>query len=289
MLSLSELIETFRIYNLSPKKYLGQHFLIDKNIQKKIILNCQLSSEDIILEIGPGLGALTEEICKHVKFVYAVEKDKIFCELLKNRLNSFQNFKIINSDILQFDFSSLGFLKEKLKVIGNIPYYISTPILTHLIKNYKYINIIYVTLQKELSQRIMAKSGDKEYSSLSIFIHSYAKPEILFTIKKNSFYPPPKVDSSFMKIKILSKPRVNNKLKEKFFLIVHSAFQRRRKTILNALSGSRLGLERKEWKEILEKLRIDPQRRPETLDIEEFINLAKCFQEYERSKTHIDD
>ncbi|MCM8798854.1 MAG: 16S rRNA (adenine(1518)-N(6)/adenine(1519)-N(6))-dimethyltransferase RsmA [Candidatus Omnitrophica bacterium] len=275
MLSLSELTKIFHSYNLSPKKILGQHFLIDKNIQKKIIASCQITDEDIVLEIGPGLGALTEEICKEAKFVYAVEKDSVLSALLKERLKSFKNLKIINSDILNFPLP-IKDCSAKLKLIGNLPYYLSTAFLKYLIENRKYINSVYISLQKEFAQRIIAKPGKKDYGALTIFINVYANAEILFPIKKTCFYPPPKVDSCFMKFEMLTQPKVEEKERENFFEIVRFVFQKRRKTVLNSLLGK--FPDKEKIKEILERLNIDSWRRPETLSMDDFLSLTKFFK-----------
>lgn len=275
MLSLSELTDLLRLYSLSPKKFLGQHFLIDKNIQRKIIISSQITDKDTVLEIGPGLGALTEEICKQAKFVYAIEKDSHLYNLLKERLKSFKNLKIINSDILNFSLPTRDF-PSKLKLIGNLPYYLSTSFLKYLIKNRKYIDSAYVSLQKEFAQRIIATPGGKEYGALTIFINSYTNPEILFTIKRTCFYPSPKVDSYFMKFVMLNKPKVMEEDKEKFFSLVQFAFQRRRKTILNSLLAK--FPDREKIKEILQRLSIDYRRRPETLSIDDFLNLNKFLK-----------
>ncbi|MGE4358111.1 MAG: 16S rRNA (adenine(1518)-N(6)/adenine(1519)-N(6))-dimethyltransferase RsmA [Candidatus Omnitrophota bacterium] len=276
MLLLSELTKIFRIYNLSPKKFLGQHFLIDKNIQKKIISICQLSPKDIVLEIGPGLGALTEEICKRVSFVYAVEKDATLCKILKERLIYFKNLEIINSDILKFSLPPAGCSSSvRLKVIGNLPYYISTPILNYLIENQEYIDSVFISLQKELVERIVARPGGKEYGALTVFVNFYTKPQIVFPIKRTCFFPKPEVDSYFLRIEFIQQPIANKELEKLFFQIVHTAFQKRRKTILNALSESKLGFKKEILEEILRISNIPFQRRPETLSIDDFINLAK--------------
>ncbi|MCM8778628.1 MAG: 16S rRNA (adenine(1518)-N(6)/adenine(1519)-N(6))-dimethyltransferase RsmA [Candidatus Omnitrophica bacterium] len=274
MLSLSELTKLLELYNLSPKKFLGQHFLIDKNIQEKIIANCQISNEDVVLEIGPGLGALTEELCRKAKFVYAIEKDELFCNLLKERFKLFKNLRIINDDILKFRLPPQESPKHRLKVIGNLPYYISTPILTYLLKNRQHISSIYISLQKELAQRIIARPGSKNYGALTIFVNFYTKPEILFPIKRTCFYPRPEVDSCFLRIKILIKPKVNKQFENLFFSIVRLTFQKRRKKILNALLKSKLGLKKEEWERIFKDIGIQPQRRPENLSIEDFFNLT---------------
>ncbi|MCM8783797.1 MAG: 16S rRNA (adenine(1518)-N(6)/adenine(1519)-N(6))-dimethyltransferase RsmA [Candidatus Omnitrophica bacterium] len=283
MLSLSELTEIFHIYNLFPKKFWGQHFLVDKNIQKKIILVCQLSKRDTVLEIGPGLGALTEELCRKTRFVYAVEKDEAFCKILKERLRSFKNLELINTDILKFPFPHQEHSSyKKLKVIGNLPYYISTPIISYLIENHEYIDSIYISLQKELAQRIVARAGEKSYGSLTVFVNFYAKPIILFSIKRNCFFPRPEVDSCFLKIEIIKKPRTKKDIEKKIFSIVRSSFQNRRKKIINALLKSKLGYKREELMIALRKAKINSLRRPETLSIEDFIALAECLDSFKK-------
>lgn len=279
MLYTGELIRIFRDKNFRPKRSLGQNFLIDRNIQQKILSHCHLSNEDIVLEIGAGLGVLTEELCRRVKFVYAMEKDKLLYELLRENLKPFGNLEIINKDILKFPLRLTSCtLSLKLKVIGNLPYCIVSPILAYLIENRRFIDSIYITLQKELAYRIMAKPGSREYGAFTIFLNYYTNPCIIFPIKRTCFYPQPDVDSCFMQLKMLEKPRAETGNERLFFEIMRAAFQNRRKTILNSLSrNSATGFSKEELSRILERAGIRPDRRPQTLGIDEFGRLTEVW------------
>ncbi len=257
---------------LKPKKRLGQNFLFDQNIQKKIISACDFSPQDIILEIGPGGGELTREIVSRVKKVYAIELDRNLYAQLKDDFQGEEKIKLFNLDILKFDLNQeLKQAKGKIKIVGNIPYYISTPIIEYIIKFKDAIDCVFLTVQKEFARRIIALGGSKEFGSLSCFVQYHLKPEILFEIKKGSFFPVPKVDSSFLKLKVLMEPAVKVKDEQRFFKIVRAAFNQRRKTLRNSLSGIVPG-------ENLERFfadsQIDKNIRPQDLSLEEFAYLA---------------
>jgi len=281
MLTISKLRKIFCQKKFYPKKKLGQSFLIDGNIQKKILQSCELSRDDTILEIGAGLGQLTEDLTRKVKKAYAVEKDKVLSQWLRENLGSFKNLEIIERDILEFPLPfKTSPLNLKFKVIGNLPYYIATPILTRLIEDRRTIDSIYVTLQKELAQRIIAAPGGKEYSAFTVFVNYYTCPKILFPIKRTCFYPQPEVDSCFMKLEVLSNPRVKVKSEELFFYTVRSTFQKRRKTLLNSLAKGRLNLSKKTLLNILEEAQIEPQSRPEILSIMDFARLTQTIDRH---------
>ena len=170
-----------------PKKSLGQNFLVDKNIQEKIIQSGNLKKSDVVLEIGPGRGELTSLLLERVKKVIAVEIDSSLCAILRDKFSGYQNFELINQDILKFVIRDFIKNDKKLKVIANLPYYISTPIITHLFEHREVIKEIYLTLQKELASRLTTGPGSKEYGSISCFIQFYSDAQILFPIKNTSF------------------------------------------------------------------------------------------------------
>jgi len=258
--------------HLKPKKYLGQNFLTDKNIQRKIVYFCGLTPSDVVFEIGAGRGELTELIAKTAKKVYALEIDSNLCDILKENLKKFKNIKIINKDILKFDFKSyFAKSKNKLYVIGNIPYYITTPIIGHLLKYRSKINTIFISVQKEFARRMCATCGSKDFGALSCFIQYYTQPEILFDIKKNCFFPTPKIDSSFVQLKLTQKPQVKVKEERLFFKIIRCAFNQRRKTLRNSLKGI---VSPKKLNRFFEKYGIDINIRPEDLALNDFANLA---------------
>ncbi len=215
-----------------PKKNLGQNFLIDKNIQEKIINACCLKETDTVLEIGPGRGAITGLLLDMAKKVTAIEIDRALCTGLIEKFSGYPNFELLNQDILKADVSKYG----KLKVIANIPYYIATPIIAHLFQYRKHIEVICLMLQKELANRVAATPGTKDYGAFSCFVQFYSKAKILFPIKRSSFWPQPKVDSSFVELRILSKPSVKVKDEAFFFKMIRLAFQQRRKLLKNSLA-----------------------------------------------------
>lgn len=258
--------------HFKPKKSLGQNFLIDKNIQKKIIFACAFTQKDIVLEIGAGRGELTVEIAKIAKKVYALEIDSFLYNQLKEKLKTYSNLKLIHQDILKFDLNQyLRKIRKKIKVIGNIPYYITTPIIEHLLKFRNKIDCIFLTLQKEFARRIIASPGSKVYGSLTCLVQYYTQPELLFYIKRNSFMPVPKVDSCFLKLKILRTPPVETKNEDLFFTLIRLAFNQRRKTLRNSLRGI---VEPKKLEAFFAKFKINPNIRPEDLSLDDFANLA---------------
>ncbi len=259
---------------IKPKKSLGQNFLTDKNIQNKIIDSCQLTPQDTVLEIGSGRGELTCLIADKVEKLFSVEIDKSLYDGLKLRTKEFKNFKLINKDILKF--SLRGYfrgLEKKLKVVGNVPYYISTPIIEHLLKYKDKIDKVFITVQKEFARRITASPGSKEYGSLSCFVQYYTEPKIIFYIKRNSFYPAPKVDSALLRLEIRRLPSVKPDNEKLFFKIIRAAFNKRRKTLRNSLEGV---LPLKKIEAFFKKYGINKDIRPEDLSLADFANLANA-------------
>jgi len=255
---------------IKPKKSLGQNFIFDKNIQKKIVLASGLDRNDIVLEIGAGFGDLTKEIALSVKKVYALEIDQRLFEGLEKNLNCKSNCEIIKKDILEFDldkFLAKYKIKQKIKVIGNIPYYISSPIIEHLIKYHQKITAVYLTVQKEFGRRVCAGFGSKEYGSFSCFVQYYAHCKIIFEIKKGSFRPAPKVDSCFLSLKFRDHPVVKVNDEERLFGLIRTAFNQRRKTLKNSLLTF---ISKDRLEEILCSLNIDINTRPEDLSLEQF-------------------
>ncbi len=261
-----------------PKKSLGQNFLIDKNIQKKIIRACDLVSDDIILEIGAGGGDLTVQLALAAKKVYALEIDQRLYPALVKNLECFTNCEIIKGDILKFEISrflQLSQVSEKIKIVGNIPYYISSPIIEHLIRYRRNIETIFITVQKEFGRRVTAIPGSKDYGSFSCFTQYYLKPKIIFEIKKNSFWPAPKVDSSFLSLKVRESPEVAVNDEESFFKLIRKAFNQRRKTLRNSLEGF---MAQDRLEEFFDTNGIDKNVRPEELSLAQFANLSNLCQ-----------
>jgi 16S rRNA (adenine1518-N6/adenine1519-N6)-dimethyltransferase len=256
-----------------PKKSLGQNFLIDRNIQSKIADSVDLNPDDTVLEIGPGEGAITGLLCQAANKVFAVEIDRNLCALLTNKFAKTENLSVVNADILKFDLRSLP-PGNKFKVIGNIPYYITSPIVEHLLLYRERIKDIYLTVQKEFAQRMAADPGSKAYGSFSCFVQYYTEPEILFLIKKNSFHPAPKVDSSFLRLKLREEPAVKVKNEAMLFKIIRTAFQQRRKTMKNGLEEL---IPNRQLEQFFRQYDIDPRIRAEDLSLQDFANLANLL------------
>ena len=266
-------------YNIAPKKYLGQNYLVDSDVIEDMIEDCKFSETDWVMEIGAGLGALTERLAREVKHVLAIEKDRNACVALAEILKGFSNVNIVCDDFLELDLERV--LVEspyKVKVIGNLPYYITSPIIEKLIVGRNNFESIFITIQKEVAERICAKPGGKVYGSLSVFVQFYMKPFILLDISRRSFYPEPEVDSSFVEFKILQKPPVQVTDTEKFFAVVKAGFGQRRKTLLNSLlSSEMIKLDKNALAELLKKINIDPNFRAEQLSLEEFARIANAL------------
>lgn len=247
------------------KKFLGQNFLYDHSILERIVQAAQLEPQDLVVEIGPGPGILTRMLALRVEKVLAIELDRDLFEKSKNELAGYSNVEFIHGDALEYPYQSL----PEFKVVANIPYYITTPIIFKLIDAGENMISMTLTIQKEVAERIAAKPGGKDYGVLSIMVQYYAKPSLKFIIPKNAFRPVPKVDSAVVHIEILNKPAADVKDEQFFFRIVKTAFSHRRKMLSNSLKSLRGDV--KDW---LGRGGIDPNRRPETLSIEEFARLS---------------
>lgn len=262
-----------------PSKKLGQNFLKDKNILNKISLSADLRSDDTIIEIGPGFGSLTKILIEKTKFVYAIEKDDRLANKLKDNFRNVRNIEIINSDVLSINFGSF-YKSEKLKMVANLPYVISTPILFKLIEEKNLFSKIVIMLQKEVGERIIAKNSTKNYSSLSVMIQTHFRPKIYFKVSPNVFYPRPKVESVVLGLE----PRYVNDKKIKSLSLyektVRTAFSSRRKMIGNSLSQA---FGKDTAYKSLEKTGIERKLRAENLTVSEFISLSNSIYELQQS------
>ncbi|MCD5396440.1 MAG: 16S rRNA (adenine(1518)-N(6)/adenine(1519)-N(6))-dimethyltransferase RsmA [Candidatus Pacebacteria bacterium] len=265
-----EIKKLLREYKIAPKKSLGQNFLLNFYVLKKIAKNLGAEDVDIIVEVGSGLGFLTEILAKEAKKVVAIEKDKKLSEILKEKLRNFKNVKVLNIDVLKF--SPKEFLgKKSYKVVGNLPYNIATATIRHFLEIEVQPKEMIFLIQKEVAQKISAKKS----SLLKLSIEFYAKPKILFYVKKEYFFPKPKVDGAVIKIYDIKRgiPGIDRDL---FFKIVKAGFSHPRKTILNNLSEG-LKLEKREGRYFLTRTGIFHSKRPENLSIKNWFNVYYVF------------
>jgi 16S rRNA (adenine1518-N6/adenine1519-N6)-dimethyltransferase len=261
-------------YGLIPKKGWGQHFLVDRNILNKVIRTAQVEKDDLVLEIGPGLGEMTLALARQARRVIAVEVDPKLVEILKKKLEDCPNVDVVKGDILTISFRKADFGEgQKIKVVANLPYQISTPLIFHFIELKEFFSTLTLMLQKEVAERMVASPGTKAYGPLSIFVQLFSTLSIRFYVKPSAFFPPPKVESAVVHMTWREKPMVHMQDEDWFKKVVRGAFSYRRKTLINALKHSDLHLPH-DVQPILEKIGIDPKRRPETLSIQEFALLA---------------
>lgn len=263
---------------IKPKKSLGQNFLTDKNMQQKIIRSCNLTQEDIVLEIGCGRGDFTVYLAQQARKVYALEIDQRLYPDLENNLKNYNNCKILKADILKFDLGELlrsEKIEQKIKVIGNIPYYISSPIIEYLINQRFKISEVYITVQKEFARRVSANPGTKDFGSFSCFVQYYAQAKSILEICRQCFHPVPKVDSALLALKFRDQPPVEVLNEDAFFKLIRQAFSQRRKTLKNSLSGL---ADQESLKKFFIQQGVSPQIRPEDLSLEQFASLLKNIQ-----------
>ena len=269
--SLKDIKNTLKEYEIRPSKRLGQNFLIREDVADKVLKAGEISSSDTILEIGPGLGSLTFKLAASAKKVIAIEKDKRMADILKKSINN-PNAEIIRGDILKFDINDLGL--RGYKIISNLPYCISSPVIRKFLEEKKKPELMVLMLQKEVAQRIKAKPPFMNILAVSVQI--YAQVEIKEYVSKKSFWPEPKVDSAIVKIIIKDNYLKEIKDIDMFFKIVKAGFSHPRKQILNNFSKV-LKLEKKDIEEWLKENNIDSKRRAQTLKIEEWLALYKTF------------
>jgi len=274
-----------RQFHLQVRKGLGQHFLIDEEVLRIIASAAGLTATDVIMEVGPGLGILTKELARQAGWVVAIELDSKLAVALEQTLASFDNVSIINKDVLQIDPAAL--LQEQktrfpaaisspfsYKVVANLPYYITSPVLRHFVEAPVRPQIMVVMVQKEVAEAIVAEPG--QMSVLSITVQFYGEPRIISYVPAQCFYPAPEVDSAILRIDLYSQPAVAVTDERGFFGLVQAGFSASRKQIVNSLAQG-LGLPKIDVLSLLEKCRIVPQRRAETLSLEEWAKLWQVF------------
>ena len=266
-------------YGFVFKKGLGQNFLSSQDVLEEIAIAAEIDDSGVI-EIGPGFGVLTNELAKRAKKVLALEIDERLIPILADTLGEYDNVKVINQDVLKTDVKKLieeEFGGEKVSVAANLPYYITTPIITGLIEGQLPLKNLVVMVQKEVADRITAEPGSKNYGAISVLCQYYTKAELITVVGANEFVPPPKVDSAVVKMAFRSEPAVKVKDEKMFFRTVKAAFSQRRKTLLNCLVAN-FPQNKEEISEIMTSVGIEPTRRGETLSLEEFAKLSDALK-----------
>ena len=269
-------------YGIKPNKKLGQSFLVDINVINRIVKASEISCEDIVVEIGAGIGVLTESIAKKAKRVIAVEIDRNLVEVLKDKLGGYDNVEIHCADILKFDFNLVAQThNSKIKIIGNVPYNISSPLIFRLLSFRPVISDFLLMLQKEIVQRLVSVPDNKIYGVPSVILQMFATVEKIFDVPSTCFYPQPKVESAVVRGIFRDKPLVY--LQDEIFFagLVKASFAQRRKMLINNLKNSKLlaDVEEEKIKEVLSIAGIDGKRRGETLSVEEFGKLSNLLRE----------
>lgn len=278
--SPSTIAEIRERHNFQLSKSLGQNFITDRGVIEKIAEGAGIAEGDLVIEIGPGIGVLTAEAAKYAAKVVAIEIDKKLIPILEETLSDYDNVEVINQDVLKTNLNEIieeqrracSFLAD-VKIIGNLPYYITTPIIMSILENSVDAESITIMMQKEVADRIKASPGNKIYGAISVAVQYYCEVEQVASVPKEVFVPRPKVDSSVLKLSVRKKKPVELIDEKSLFACIKAGFGQRRKTLLNSLTGV-YGTSKDDVRAILEKAEIDPARRAETLNIQEFATIA---------------
>ena len=267
--------ELVKKYNFKFSKSLGQNFLIDDSVLEDIVNGAEVNGEDFIIEIGPGVGTLTAQLLMKAKKVTSIELDNDLIPILTQELGEHENFNLIHNDALKVDFNAVIGDEKSVKLVANLPYYVTTPIIVKLLKDGYNFKSLTIMIQKEVAERINAEPNCKEYGALSVLVQYYCDTKIVRRVAPSSFIPRPKVESIVIRLDRLAQPRVKAKDEKLMFELVRAGFNMRRKTLWNAAKSFKLS---KEDLEIaFENSGVDPKRRAETLTLQEFANLADCI------------
>ncbi|WP_286910288.1 16S rRNA (adenine(1518)-N(6)/adenine(1519)-N(6))-dimethyltransferase RsmA [Clostridium sp. UBA1652] len=269
--------ELVKKYNFRFSKSLGQNFLIDDSVLEDIVEGAEVSEEDLVIEIGPGVGTLTRELIKKAKRVVAIELDSNLIPILTEELGNEEKFSLIHNDALKVNFDEIMAGEKSVKLVANLPYYVTTPIIAKLLnEGYKFKSLT-IMIQKEVAERMNSEPNCKEYGSISVLVQYFCTTKIIRKVAPSSFMPRPKVDSIVIRLDRLEQPRVELKDEKLFFDIVRNSFNMRRKTLWNALKS--FGLDKESMEGVFKDAGIDQKRRGETLSIEEFGALANSLYE----------
>lgn len=272
-------IEILQKYNFNFQKKFGQNFLIDPHVLDKIIGAAEITKEDCVLEIGPGIGTMTQYLAEHAREVIAVEIDKNLIPILQDTLSSYNNVTVINEDILKVNIAKI--VEEKnngkpIKVVANLPYYITTPIIMGLFESHVPLLSITIMVQKEVADRMKVGPGTKDYGALSLAVQYYARPEIVANVPPNCFIPRPNVGSAVIKLTRYEEPPVQVENEKRMFTIIRASFNQRRKTLVNGLVNGGIA-KKEEVLEALEKMELSSSVRGEALSLEQFAKLANIL------------
>lgn len=267
-------------YKIKANKSLGQNFLISEQVVDKIVESSQITKQDLVIEIGPGLGTLTKELLEKAGKVICIELDKKMINILQDRFSLYQNFEIIHADVLQVRLNKIikdekeknGF--QTAKIVANLPYYITTPIIMKLLEDRLDLESITVMIQKEVADRLIAIPGEKETGAITYSVYYYATAEGILEVPKDSFIPEPEVTSKVIKLTLRKEPPVELKSRGVMFKIIKSAFMQRRKTLLNALTNTKVFMNKEEGLKILNELSLDENVRAEKLTLKDFADIT---------------
>ncbi|AYE34429.1 16S rRNA (adenine(1518)-N(6)/adenine(1519)-N(6))-dimethyltransferase RsmA [Clostridium septicum] len=269
--------ELVKKYNFKFSKSLGQNFLIDDSVPRDIVNGAEVDENDLVIEIGPGVGTLTAQLLKRAKKVVAIELDNDLIPILQQEIGDNPKFTLIHNDALKVDFNEIIGEEKSVKLVANLPYYVTTPIIVKLLKeDYKFKSLT-IMIQKEVAERMNAEPGNKDYGALSLLVQYYCNTSIVRRVPPQCFIPRPKVDSIVIRLERLEEPKVKVENEKLFFDIIRSSFNMRRKTLWNGVKS--LGLDKEKLEIAFENANIDPKRRGETLSIEEFACLSDKINE----------
>ena len=275
-------IAVLQKYNFNFQKKFGQNFLIDTHVLDKIIEKANITKEDFVLEIGPGIGTMTQYLCEEAGEVAAVEIDSNLIPILKDTLSEYSNIEIVHGDILKVDIGALAREKNQgkpIKVVANLPYYITTPIIMGLFESHVPIDSITVMVQKEVAERMQASPGTKDYGALTLAVGYYAKPEIVANVPPNCFMPRPKVGSAVIRLKRHEHPIVQVEDDKLMFDLIRASFNKRRKTLVNGLNNAPgIFLGKEKIQECLKELSVSETIRGEALTLEQFARLSNIMK-----------